>query len=200
MSIIIPPNAGEKIKLIRKTLGMNQKDFGELIGVRQASVSDYERGEISPSKAVWASLVYRYSDIIEGKRAATKEPNSDNQPANETDQLIEMAIKVLESDSEISQSLAMTIRGFFALVENRNQLAETHEKLTETQEKLEATRSELSSIRTEIDAIRQEKELLKSGTESDAHQCCQKDRRQRQEAVEVDRRTGRADRRRAVNE
>jgi transcriptional regulator with XRE-family HTH domain len=40
---------GKKIKAIRKKRGLTQKQLAELLGVKQQNVSDWERGERSPS-------------------------------------------------------------------------------------------------------------------------------------------------------
>lgn len=40
---------GKKIKAIRKKRGLTQKQLAELLGVKQQNISDWERGERSPS-------------------------------------------------------------------------------------------------------------------------------------------------------
>ena len=37
-----------RIKQLRKSLGMTQKDFSEYIGVKQQTLSGYERGIMKP--------------------------------------------------------------------------------------------------------------------------------------------------------
>jgi len=47
---------GRRIRLIRTRLGLNQKEFGEKLGVATSSVSAYEKGETSPSFEVVAKI------------------------------------------------------------------------------------------------------------------------------------------------
>lgn len=46
----------DRIKLLRKELKLNQTDFGERIGVKQASVAGYEAGIRTPLDAVITSI------------------------------------------------------------------------------------------------------------------------------------------------
>lgn len=60
----------ESFKSLRKSLGLNQAEFGELLGLTQQAVSDIERGINKPSKTLMRLLEYRYSDnfsLEEGK-------------------------------------------------------------------------------------------------------------------------------------
>ena len=45
-----------RLKLLRKHLGLNQRDFGSAIGVTSASVSRYEKGEMEPSESVLIAI------------------------------------------------------------------------------------------------------------------------------------------------
>lgn len=47
---------GDKIKYYRKKKKLTQKELGEIIGVKHNTVSDYERGEISPEQDSLFSL------------------------------------------------------------------------------------------------------------------------------------------------
>lgn len=46
----------ERIRLLRKELGLNQSDFGNKIGVKQGTVSCYESGARTPLDAVVSSI------------------------------------------------------------------------------------------------------------------------------------------------
>ena len=46
----------ERIRLLRKELGLNQSDFGNKIGVKQGTVSGYESGARTPLDAVVSSI------------------------------------------------------------------------------------------------------------------------------------------------
>ena len=61
----------ERIKLLRKTLGLNQKDFGDKLGITDASVSRIEKGERNPSeqtiKSICREFNVNYAWLLEGK-------------------------------------------------------------------------------------------------------------------------------------
>ncbi len=186
-----------------------QKKLANIVGKKPSTFSDLKRGKpvnVFHLKAVGElfgpNVVLEILNLSENKnfRQIGRELTNEHPVDNETGQLLNMASKVLISDSEMSQALSATIRGIFTAVENMNQMAGLREQLLGNQEKLEATQAEVKALRTEIDTMRQEAALLKSSTEGEVHKCCQKDRRQRQEPVEVDQRTGPAERRQAVNE
>ena len=46
----------ERIRLLRKELGLNQSDFGYKIGVKQGTVAGYESGARTPLDAVVSSI------------------------------------------------------------------------------------------------------------------------------------------------
>lgn len=46
----------ERIRLLRKELGLNQSDFGNKIGVKQGTVAGYESGARTPIDAVVSSI------------------------------------------------------------------------------------------------------------------------------------------------
>ena len=46
----------ERIRLLRKELGLNQSDFGNKIGVKQGTVAGYESGGRTPLDAVVSSI------------------------------------------------------------------------------------------------------------------------------------------------
>lgn len=47
---------GTRIKLLRKTLGLNQRDFGERIGISDPAVSKIEKGINMPSEQTIKSI------------------------------------------------------------------------------------------------------------------------------------------------
>lgn len=46
----------ERIRLLRKELGLNQSDFGNKIGVKQGTIAGYESGARTPLDAVVSSI------------------------------------------------------------------------------------------------------------------------------------------------
>lgn len=55
----------ERIRLLRKELGLNQSDFGNKIGVKQGTVAGYESGARTPLDAVVSSICREF-DVNEG--------------------------------------------------------------------------------------------------------------------------------------
>lgn len=47
----------DRIKLLRKTLGLTQTEFGQKIGVKQATVTGYESGARAPTDSVVLGMV-----------------------------------------------------------------------------------------------------------------------------------------------
>ena len=55
-------NIGKKVRNVRKQLGLNQTEFGELMGIEQSTLSDIEKGKSKPSKTFYAYFKYRFLD------------------------------------------------------------------------------------------------------------------------------------------
>lgn len=51
----------DRLKNLRKHLGLNQRDFGAAIGVTSASISRYEKGEMEPSESVLIAISTTFS-------------------------------------------------------------------------------------------------------------------------------------------
>lgn len=49
-----------RIKELRKSLGLNQTDFGKNLGVTTSAISGYELGTITPSDAIIKSICREY--------------------------------------------------------------------------------------------------------------------------------------------
>lgn len=51
----------ERIKELRKTLGLNQTEFGEKIGIKQGSIASYESGARTPIDSVILSMCREFN-------------------------------------------------------------------------------------------------------------------------------------------
>ena len=51
----------ERIRVLRKELGLNQSDFGNKIGVKQGTVAGYESGARTPLDTVIASICREFN-------------------------------------------------------------------------------------------------------------------------------------------
>lgn len=60
----------DRIKLLRKTLGLSQRDFGIKLGITDASVSRLEKGDRNPSeqtiKSICREFSVNYAWLMEG--------------------------------------------------------------------------------------------------------------------------------------
>jgi transcriptional regulator with XRE-family HTH domain len=54
---------GDRLKLLRKQLGLKQKEFAEVLGVRNVSISEYERNSYTPNYAFLCHLKEKYPEI-----------------------------------------------------------------------------------------------------------------------------------------
>ena len=63
----------ERIRELRKALGLNQTDFGERIGVKQTSIAGYERGARFPLDTVITSICREFNVNEEWLRNGTGE-------------------------------------------------------------------------------------------------------------------------------
>jgi transcriptional regulator with XRE-family HTH domain len=84
---------GERIRLIRKKLGLNQSDFGKMLdcegaGKTKGTVSGYETGSINPSLDILAQIVKlgetTFEELVTGKATPLKvaEITATVQPGN----------------------------------------------------------------------------------------------------------------------
>lgn len=54
-------NLNERIKILRKTLNISQRDFGKKIGISDTAVSKLESGERNPSEQTLKSICREYN-------------------------------------------------------------------------------------------------------------------------------------------
>ena len=113
---------GKKIHYYRKRLGITQKELGEKIGVKHNTVSDYERGKISPEQDVLFALSgvfgIRVDDLFPQKKNTTDELERALRMTNELDlkdveflnQLIEKTLSLNEEDrGKFLESIRFTV-------------------------------------------------------------------------------------------
>lgn len=67
----------DRIKQIRKNLGMTQAQFGERIGVKGNTITNYEIGNRIPSNAIISSICREFHINEEWLRTGIGEPNVD---------------------------------------------------------------------------------------------------------------------------
>lgn len=103
---------GKKINYYRKKSKMTQKELGEKVGVKHNTVSDYERGKISPEQNVLFAISdvfdIRVDDLFPQKKNTTNELERALRMTNEMElkdveflnQLIEKTLTLKEAERE----------------------------------------------------------------------------------------------------
>lgn len=87
----------DRIRQLRKELGLNQTEFGSRIGIKQGSVAGYESGARIPLDAVIASICREFHVNEEWLRSGTGEMFVEIDKEN---QLMIWAASVLKDESD----------------------------------------------------------------------------------------------------
>lgn len=96
----------ERIKELRKALGLTQQKFADAIGVRQNTVAQYEMGRNPPNDTV-ITLICREFNVSE-KWLRTGEGDM-FQPKTRNEELFEFAAKVAEGDPGSIQAQLLAV-------------------------------------------------------------------------------------------
>lgn len=64
----------EHLKQLRESTGLNQKDFGESVGVKKATYSNYETGKTQPGSDFWIAVADKYDVSIDWLMGFTDDP------------------------------------------------------------------------------------------------------------------------------
>ena len=96
----------ERIKELRKVLGLTQQEFSERIGVKRNTIAQYESGRNAPIDAV-ITLICRTYDVNEtwlrtGEGEMFK-------PKSRNEELFEFATKVAEGDPSSIQAQLLAV-------------------------------------------------------------------------------------------
>ena len=117
-----------RIKELRKSLGLNQTEFGERIGVKQGSIASYESGARTPLDAVINSICREFNVskiwLIEGRGEMFE--NDDMEFARAVD-------RVMFGESDFARRV-FKLFGKLSL-EEWNKLEEIARKLVEDEKK-----------------------------------------------------------------
>lgn len=100
---------GERIRIVRKDLGMSQKEFGDRIGISDNYVSEIESGKKEPSVPILLAIEYRFGISMvwiktgEGKKEASKEVKDVFSVSEEEKEIIRALRKDRELKSIVKQ-------------------------------------------------------------------------------------------------
>ena len=104
-----------RIKLLRKTLGLSQADFGAKIGVKQTTIAGYENGIRIPLDAVISSMHREFGVSEDWLRTG----NGDMFVAMPEDQELDQIFAEIQmSDDEIIKAI---VKGYWKLSEDHKE-------------------------------------------------------------------------------
>ena len=120
----------ERIRQLRKELGLNQTDFGERIGVKQGSVAGYESGARTPIDAVITSICREFDVNEDWIRTGEGEMFKERSPSDEVGYYVEdlldydghgnpfydMIIEMMKTYTELDEKSQTVIRNYFQSV------------------------------------------------------------------------------------
>lgn len=75
-----------RIKDLREDKDMTQKELAKIIGITQATLSDYEVEKTEPKKDIWIKLASFFDVTIDYLMGITNNPSNDNFTKNMTEQ------------------------------------------------------------------------------------------------------------------
>ena len=96
----------ERIKELRKALGLTQQKFADAIGVRQNTVAQYEMGRNPPNDTVITLICREFNVSEEWLRTGNGEMF---QPKSRNEELFEFATKVAEGDPGSIQAQLLAV-------------------------------------------------------------------------------------------
>ena len=95
----------ERIKQLRKYLGLNQTDFGSRIGIKQTSIANYESGTRVPLDTVVASICREFGVSEQRLRTGTGEMFP---PRTRAQEIADFAADLLSDEPESTRSVVIS--------------------------------------------------------------------------------------------
>ena len=95
----------ERIKKLRKHLGLNQTDFGAKIGIKQTSIANYESGTRVPLDTVVASICREFGVSEQWLRYGTGEMFP---PRTRAQEIADFAADLLAEEPESTRSVVIS--------------------------------------------------------------------------------------------
>ena len=95
----------ERIKQLRKYLGLNQTDFGSRIGIKQTSIANYESGTRVPLDTVVASICREFGVSEQWLRTGTGEMFP---PRTRAQEIADFAADLLAEEPESTRSVVIS--------------------------------------------------------------------------------------------
>jgi transcriptional regulator with XRE-family HTH domain len=84
---------GERLKILRKSKGLNQTEFAKLVNLTQAAISQFEEGKRIPSSTALEKIAVGLNSTIDELLGNSQEISGE--PASPTDVEREIAIQAL---------------------------------------------------------------------------------------------------------
>lgn len=102
----------ERIKELRKSLDMNQTEFGNKIGVKQTTIAGYETGVRTPIDSVILSMCREFNVNEEWLRTGKGEMFL---PVPEEDEVASYVAELLEPDNPFTELIVQIMRTYSQL-------------------------------------------------------------------------------------
>lgn len=103
----------ERIKALRKELGLNQTDFGQKVGIKQTTVAGYETGAKNPMDSVIVSICREFNVNEEWLRDGVGEMF---QPMTRYDSIAQFAGSLMKEEEE---SFKLRLFGILAQLDEK---------------------------------------------------------------------------------
>lgn len=120
----------DRIRQLRKELGLNQTEFGERIGVKQTTIAGYETGAKNPMESVVLSICREFNVNEDWLRTGEGEMFKERSPSEEIGYYVEdlleydgqgnpfydMIIEMMKTYVELDEKSQAVIRSYFQSV------------------------------------------------------------------------------------
>ena len=120
----------ERLKLLRKTLGITQQEFADKIGIKRNSYANYETGRNNPIDAIILSICREFNVNEDWLRTGEGEMFKERSPSDEVGYYVEdlldydghgnpfydMIIEMMKTYTELDEKSQAVIRNYFRSV------------------------------------------------------------------------------------
>jgi transcriptional regulator with XRE-family HTH domain len=172
---------GERLKALRKKVGVGQASLGEAIGVTENSIQNYERGQLPKSiylgrMAEFLGCTTDYllfgksfdaANHVEARKKEGERRQSAQPPANRSSlaDIVSQVIEILESETVYSTALEANIHAFHEAVRTEKKLQSIHDEMSE---RFKALEERISGLETENHLLKDKLEK-EDGANRDQH-------------------------------
>ncbi len=107
----------ERLKELRKFLGLTQQEMADKIGVKRNTIATYESGKVDPSSRTIADICEKFDVREEWLRTGEEPMLVELPPEDEAAKLASLLLKGLQGNDEMYGSILDIIRTYASLSE-----------------------------------------------------------------------------------